>query len=141
LNKNRIPYLVIGGIAVNLHGLIRLTRDLDLMIDLTKKHLEKFINVMGSLDYSTSVPKYKWPKLTAIAFEHKGDPTKRVDIFLKNPMDFKRAHKRRKVFTVEGIRISCISLNDLIRLKSKVDRVRDWIDVGSLKRMKDLRKQ
>lgn len=137
LNKNRIKYLVIGGIAVNLHGLMRLTRDLDLMIDLSEDNLDKFIKVIESLGYETKVPKTKWEKLTAIAFTNKTDETKRVDIFLKNPIDFKRAYKRRKVFNVEGMRISCVSLDDLMKLKSKSERVRDWADLGFLEKVKN----
>lgn len=137
LNKNRIKYLVIGGIAVNLYGLMRLTRDLDLMIDLSEDNLDKFIKVIESLGYETKVPQTKWGKLTAIAFTNKADETKRVDIFLNNPIDFKRAYIKRKVFIVDGLRISCVSFDDLIKLKSKSERIRDLTDLGFLEKMKN----
>lgn len=37
LNKKKVRYVVIGGIAVNLHGIPRATADLDLMVDLEKE--------------------------------------------------------------------------------------------------------
>lgn len=136
LNKNRIKYLVIGGIAVNLYGLMRLTRDLDLMVDLSRDNLDKFIKVIESLGYETKVPQTKWDKLTAIAFTHKTDETKRVDIFLRNPINFKGAYKRRKVFSVDDLKISCVSLDDLMKLKNKSERIRDLADLGFLEKMK-----
>jgi len=42
-----VRYLVVGGIAVNLYGYIRLTMDLDIMADLSDKNLWKVVEVMG----------------------------------------------------------------------------------------------
>jgi len=140
-NKNRLHYLVIGGIAVNLYGLQRLTLDLDLMIDLSPELLEKFVKIMEKLGYGTKVPQKKWAKVMAIAFVNQQDNDKRIDVFLKNPIDFTKAYKRRKVFKVEGLSISCVSFEDLIDLKNKASRTRDLIDIGSLKRLKKLENQ
>ncbi|MFH1709491.1 MAG: hypothetical protein ABH860_00280 [bacterium] len=141
LNKSRLRYLVIGGVAVNLYGLHRLTLDLDLIIDLSKNSLNEFIRVMGGLGYRTKVPKSAWGKHAAIAFHSRKEEDKRIDVFLKNPIDFNSAYKKRKLFRVEkGFYISCVSFKDLLSLKKKADRLRDWIDIGSLKRMKELGK-
>ena len=141
LNKKRIKYLVLGGIAVNLYGLRRLTRDLDLMIDLSAENLDKFIRIIENLGYKTKVRKNKWSILTAIAFQKVIDEFDRIDVFLKNPIDFKKAYKKRKVFRIDNTRIPCVSLEDLICLKSKGNRIRDWIDVGSLKRIFKIKKE
>lgn len=141
LNRNKIKYLVIGGLAVNLYGVHRFTQDLDLMIDLSAGQFEKFISVISPLGYSTKVPRNKWYKLNAIAFANKHDEDKRIDVFLKNPLDFDRAYKRRKVFRTGKFQLSCVSLNDLLQLKNQADRLRDWIDIGSLKRVRQLKKK
>jgi len=138
LNKNRIKYLVIGGIAVNLYGLHRLTGDLDLMIDVSEKSLEDFIRVVKKLGYRPKAPIHKWKNLTALTFYHKTNEFKQIDIFLKNPIDFNKAYKSRKIFRVNKLNISCISFEDLIKLKKKSDRERDLIDIGSLERIKKL---
>jgi predicted nucleotidyltransferase len=141
LNKNRIRYLVIGGMAVNLYGIHRLTRDLDLMIDLSEGHLQKFLKVIKPLGYYTKVPNAKWKELNAVAFINHRDEDKRIDVFLKNPTDFESAYKKRKIFRADNFRISCISLEGLIKLKNKADRLRDWVDIGSIKRMQELKKK
>ena len=48
-NLNRLKYLIIGGIAVNLHGFSRATGDLDILISLEDKNIEKFIKAIKSL--------------------------------------------------------------------------------------------
>jgi hypothetical protein len=136
---NRIKYLVVGGMAVNLYGLHRLTMDLDLMIDLSKANFTKFVEVMRGIGYETTIPGKEWDKHLAIAFRTKTDEDKRIDVFLKNPIDFKQAYKKRRVFTAGKLRISCIGLDDLLAMKDKAGRVRDWIDVGSLKRIQKLK--
>jgi len=140
LNKSRIKYLVVGGFAVNLYGVHRLTKDLDLMIDLSENHLAHFMKEISKLGYSTNVPENKWSKCAAIAFKSKDDEDKRIDVFMKNPINFSVAYRKRKVFRPAGYNISCVGFDDLIILKNKADRLRDWIDVGSLKRMRELRK-
>ena len=51
LNKRKVRYVVIGGIAVNLYGIPRFTRDLDLAVDLSEKNLTRLISTMNSLGY------------------------------------------------------------------------------------------
>lgn len=40
-NKNQVDYMLVGGYAVNFHGYIRATGDLDLWVDTRKKTLRK----------------------------------------------------------------------------------------------------
>jgi hypothetical protein len=58
-----------------------------------------------------------------------------VDIFLKNPIDFKQAYKNRRTFRLKGFTITCTAKQDLIRMKEKSGRDRDLIDIGMLKKM------
>ena len=39
LNKQKIDYLVVGGLAVNFHGVPRMTYDIDLMISLDDENI------------------------------------------------------------------------------------------------------
>jgi len=45
LNERKVNYLVVGGIALVLHGVVRLTADLDLIVKLQSDNLAKFISV------------------------------------------------------------------------------------------------
>ena len=39
LNRSKVRYLVVGGIAVNLYGIERATADIDLVVDLEDRNL------------------------------------------------------------------------------------------------------
>ena len=51
LNKGKVRYAVAGGVAVVLHGYIRFTADLDLIIHLEEKNIDKFLvaSLLGDL--------------------------------------------------------------------------------------------
>ena len=55
-NKARIKYVIVGGVAVNLHGYPRFTGDLDLLVLLDTKNLKKIDSVMRKLRYSERLP-------------------------------------------------------------------------------------
>ena len=134
LNKSRLKYLVVGGIAANLYGLYRLTQDLDVMIDIPEEKIEQFEKVMDSLGYKTRVPIEKRRTVIAIAFVNNKDEYKRIDVFLKNPIDFEQAYRKRKLKKLGKVNVSCVSLEDLIKMKEKSGRDRDLIDIGYLKK-------
>ena len=41
LGRNKIKYLIVGGVAVNLHGYDRVTGDLDILLQLEDANLKK----------------------------------------------------------------------------------------------------
>lgn len=137
LNKSRIKYLIIGGIAINLYGVHRLTRDLDLLIEVPEENLVKFYKLMGNLGYFAKPSVEEALKLTAISFLHKKDKFKQVDIFIKNPINFEAAYQKRKIFKVKHLSFPCAAEEDIIKMKEKIGRDRDWIDIGTLKKIKE----
>ena len=56
LNEADVRYLVAGGLAVNAHGYLRLTYDIDLVIQLDPKNILAAFDTMASLGYRPSVP-------------------------------------------------------------------------------------
>jgi len=43
-----VRYLVVGGLAVNVHGLRRLTQDLDIVIQLVPQNVERAFNISSA---------------------------------------------------------------------------------------------
>lgn len=140
LNKSRIKYLIIGGMAVNLYGVHRLTRDLDLMIDISEENLKIFFDLMKSTGYFSKASFEKARNLTALSFFNKKDDYKQIDIFIKNPINFEKAYSKRKTIKINNINYPCASEDDIISMKEKAGRDRDWIDIGTLKRLKGIKK-
>ena len=56
LNKAKVRYLVVGGVALVLHGVVRLTADLDLFVDLEENNLNKLLKALAELGYKPRLP-------------------------------------------------------------------------------------
>ncbi len=148
-----VRYLVVGGMAVNLYGYIRLTMYLDIMVDLSDKNLSKVVDVTEKFGYTSRVPanphefiseekKDEWIKekgAVVFTFIDLKKPFKQIDIFLSNPIDFDEAYSRREVMTIGGAKVSIASIDDLIKMKTSTARPRDMEDIHHLERIKALK--
>jgi hypothetical protein len=56
LNAAKVQYLVVGGLAVNAHGYVRMTMDIDLVIGLRSENIIKALRSLSDIGYRTSVP-------------------------------------------------------------------------------------
>ena len=56
LHQRKIRYLVIGGIAVNIHGYPRATGDLDIMLSFEKGNIREFISLVKALGFKPKIP-------------------------------------------------------------------------------------
>lgn len=148
-NKTGIDYAVCGGLAVVLHGYIRFTADLDLIVGLGKNNLEKIYDVLERLDYKLRVPikreefidKKIMDKLSVeknmkvVSFFNLKDNFKIVDIGINLP-DNEEILKRKQYIKIDGFSIPIISIDDLIKMKEEAGRSRDLTDVENLKEIK-----
>jgi predicted nucleotidyltransferase len=149
LNEKKVRYIVIGGVALVLHGVVRLTVDLDLMLDLDKNNLEKFVSVVKSLGYKPKMPvktkdffdpnmRNKWRKeknMKVFSFYNPKKPINLIDVFFDEPIDFNKIYKSRKVIKVDNFKLPIISIEHLIKLKKLSGRAQDIADIKSLKKL------
>src|ERR1700742_2494656 len=56
LNEAKARYLVVGGVAVIAHGYVRLTKDLDLVLDLSTEFLRRSLFALQGLGYRPMIP-------------------------------------------------------------------------------------
>jgi hypothetical protein len=52
LRRAEIPYMIIGGQAVLLHGLPRMTKDIDITLGVDTKHLDKVVKSIAAIGIS-----------------------------------------------------------------------------------------
>lgn len=150
LNKKGIKYLVAGGVAVNLHGYVRATADLDIMLLLEEKNVCRYISLIEKLGFKPRMPvslkdllskskRRKWINKKGMKVFSVYNPKnlmEGMDILIKEYVKFNAAYKRRKVVNIAGTRIPLISIEDLIKLKKCANRGRDLIDIAALKEIK-----
>lgn len=56
LNEAKISYLVVGGVALNLLGYERFTGDLDILLALDRKNVQRMADCMRELGYQQRLP-------------------------------------------------------------------------------------
>ena len=149
LNQHKIDYLVVGGLAVNFHGIPRMTYDLDLMILLQSDNILKTVSFLGKLGYRPRVPvdpreladpeKRKiWIKeknMKAFTFYSDKHPLGEIDLLIATPFPYPQLKERALFIEIQGVPIPVISIPDLIRLKRKAGRKQDLSDVQLLKKV------
>jgi hypothetical protein len=150
LDARRVRYLLVGGLAMNLLGVPRLTMDVDLVLALDEANLEAFLASARELGLKPSVPvaieslkdptmRREWiERRNMIAFPlaaaDPGAPT--VDVLISHPLDFDAAYARRESRPVTDLEVSVASVKDMIALKQGTGRRQDADDVEHLMRLK-----
>lgn len=155
LTEENIQYLLIGGAAVILHGVPRVTGDVDLMLSMTTDNILRFTKIMSKLGYKPKVPvkpeeladsekRKEWQEqknMKVFSFQHPDDPYMVVDVMINNPIDFDEVYKRRKIVDKWGTKISLVPQEDLIKLKEIAGRNQDLSDILLLKRAAELKNE
>ncbi|MBI3195847.1 MAG: hypothetical protein HYZ34_15470 [Ignavibacteriae bacterium] len=150
LNIAGVKYLIVGGVAVNLQGIPRMTYDIDLMIDFDEQNVRSALQVLKSLDFVPRLPvraedfanaetRNRWRKeknMIVFSFFRQENQFETIDLFVEHPMNFEGCYVRRDNIVYEGVSYPTISLDDLIQLKEKADRKIDQSDIEALQQLK-----
>ncbi len=127
-----VEYLLVGGYAVGFHGQPRLTKDLDLWVRPTPENLTRVREALVQF----GAPDLLLRELDAAAPEDvlwMGTPPLRIDIVKGVPGgDFDRVYSRRLALDWQGVAVSLVSREDLIRLKRASGRPQDLVDAELL---------
>lgn len=153
-NAKKIKYIVVGGLAVNLLGIPRLTYDTDLLLDMEDKNLQKFLTLMKKWGFKPNVPvdimdfankdnREDWIKnknMKAFRLFNPTWPMSEIDIIIDTPVDYKKAVKNINCIPIKNVSIPIISIGDLIKMKQKANRDQDKADIRYLKNLKNEKK-
>ncbi|MBX7067522.1 MAG: hypothetical protein K1X28_09855 [Parachlamydiales bacterium] len=139
----KILYAIVGGYAVALHGALRGTVDIDLVIHWTLDNLHKAENVLRKLGLVSRLPlnsdnvfnnkeDYVGNRnLIAWNFYNPDNPTEQVDIIITYDLS---PSEIKSVQTKSG-EIKILSKESLIRMKRKSGRPQDLQDVLALENL------
>jgi hypothetical protein len=121
LNAAEVRYLIAGGVAVVLHGHLRTTADLDLVVALDHANASRAILALQSLGFR--------PRAPVPADQFAG---LEVDRFVKEPFDFEQGYARAVVVQLDSTSARVVSLDDLLAMKRAAGRPLDGADVEAL---------
>lgn len=146
LQKNNVRYAVAGGVALVLHGAVRFTADLDLIVDLEQENLKRFIHVMSELGYRPRDPvkaeslldpvaRGQWKRdkgMEVFSFVDPAQPMSLIDVFIEEKIPFAEIAKDMMPVIAKGITIPVVSLQHLKRLKKAAGRPQDLADIEAI---------
>ncbi len=148
LQRARVRYLIVGGLAVNAHGYLRFTKDVDVVVQLVPRNIESAFAALASLGYrplvSVSASQFAdaptregWIRdkgMQVLQFwsdVHRETP---VDMFVQEPFDFEDEYRRSLAKPFGRIDVRFVSIPTLIRMKQLADRPQDRIDIEYLRK-------
>jgi hypothetical protein len=132
LNRHRVRYLIAGGVAANLHGSVRATRDVDVLVPRDRRNMARLLLALGELPYGLA-RELDPDEIVNNPVTIVGDDP-RVDVLtIAWTVTFDHAYPKRIVRRIQGIRVPYLALTDLIASK-QTGRATDQADLEVLSR-------
>jgi hypothetical protein len=144
LEAHGVKYALVGGYAVALHGAVRGTVDIDIVIGLSKVAYQRAEAALEDLGLTSRLPLtaqdvYTFREeyinnrnLSAWSFINPDNPLEVVDILITEDVNKLRV-VTKKAF---GMNIRVVAIPDLIAIKKQSSRPQDLEDIRALEKLK-----
>lgn len=146
LNQADVSYVVVGGLAVVLHGHARLTVDLDLVVDLEPTEARKAVDTLLGLGLEPAQPvdahgfadaatRDRWvadKDMQVLSLRDPSDVIRRVDLFVRSPIVFGALDTRAVTMKLGSTDVRVAAIPDLIAMKREAGRPVDLADIEEL---------
>lgn len=134
LEKEKVDYVLIGGFAVVLYGLPRLTQDIDLFIKSQEENVAKLQNALYSIFHDRSIFEITYTELQEYAVIRYGsDEGFYIDVLSRIGTTFNFEDLKFDVMDIQGHKIKIATPETLYKLKEKTFRAIDQSDLLFLK--------
>lgn len=148
LTDAQVRFLVVGGLAVNVYGLLRMTLDIDLVVQLVPQNIQRAFQALASAGYrpmvSVTAEQFADAETRETWFREKGMRVLRfhsdehwqtpVDLFVVEPFSFEDEYKAATIRELSGVgAIRVVALETLKRMKEEAGRPQDLADLDSLR--------
>jgi predicted nucleotidyltransferase len=147
LNAAEVRFIVVGGLAVIVHGYGRVTRDIDLVIELQPDAITNAFKALETLGYLPRVPisaaqfadanlRSQWIRekgMKVLNFHSDAHRETPVDLFITEPFDFEEEYRAALVQeSSPGVGARILRLEALLRMKAEAGRGQDLADIDEL---------
>ena len=146
LNAAGVRYVVVGGVAVVLHGFARVTGDIDLIVDLAPEESRKAIDTLVGIGFRARAPvdatlfadaqvRAAWIRdkhLRVFSLWDPLQPVREVDLFVESPIAFAALWERSVLIDIGETQVRVASIDDLVALKRLAGRPQDHLDIAEL---------
>ncbi len=139
LNEGGVKYVVVGGFAVALHGVVRATKDIDLLIEPTLENAARALKALEGLTFGIA-RELDPADVVANPITIIGDDP-RVDLLtLAWSVRYADAAPKAQRVKIDGVEVPFADLDTLIRTK-QTDRFQDKADLEDLEQVRRLKER
>jgi hypothetical protein len=150
LSGEFVQYVLVGGLAVQLHGFMRSTFDIDLVLAMNDGNLTRFIAVAKRYGLVPSIPVpidtlrdanqiEQWHRekgMLAFALREPQVGGSVVDILVRPNVPFEQLMANAVAGELFAQKIWIASIDDLITMKRIANRAKDQLDIAALEKIK-----
>lgn len=143
----RVAYVVVGGMAVIMHGHLRATRDLDIVLGLDPDNCARGLDALAGIgmrprlpvslsDFADPEQRKDWARnrnMQVLQLWDPANPERSVDLFVQEPLDFGEMQSAAVIKDLDGVPIPVASIAHLIRMKQAAGRPHDLDDIEALR--------
>jgi hypothetical protein len=145
-----VDFVLIGGLAVQLHGHMRMTYDIDLVLAMNDENLIRYVEVAKLLGLKPVAPIdinalkdtalidlwHKEKGMLAFALREPGLTGTVVDVLVRPVVPYERLAEDAFEGEFLGFKIKIASIDHLIEMKRIANRPKDLQDIAALEKMK-----
>jgi hypothetical protein len=136
LNAHGVEYAVIGGTAMMFHGFPRATRDIDLLLPLSRDNNKKLQAALKALPFNQKALKHLDLESLNKGYSTAVEGELVIDIlFVANDLKFDAFRKYLERHDFNGHKVTTLSLDGLIKSK-ETTRKSDRLDAAKLRRLR-----
>jgi hypothetical protein len=149
LADSHIQYVLVGGLAVQLHGFLRATFDVDLVLAMDDANLERFIDVanrfglrpvmpvaMDSIRNAELVERwFREKNMLAFSLREPQTGGSVVDILVRPDVPFDQLKENAVEGHLFGRYVPIASIGDLLEMKRFANRPKDKLDIEALEKI------
>ncbi|MDO8988728.1 MAG: hypothetical protein Q7U91_03760 [Sideroxyarcus sp.] len=150
LSDGQVQYVLVGGLAVQLHGFMRSTFDVDLVLAMNDDNLMRFIAVAKQLGLIPSIPVpidalrdarqiEQWHRekgMLAFALREPQVGGGVVDILVRPEVPFEQLRDNAVAGALFERQVWIASIDDLLTMKRSASRPKDRLDIDALEKIK-----
>lgn len=147
LDEARVDYVVVGGLAVILHGYLRATADLDLALGLSGDNPARGMQALAGIglqprlpvlleDFADAAKRDDWRRnrnMQVFPLWDPANPLRSVDVFIEEPIEFRSLLAAAIDKDLDGVSVKVACIPHLIEMKLRAGRPRDLDDIAKLR--------
>lgn len=141
LNKHKVEFIVVGGLAVQHHGYPRFTGDMDIWIRKSEENAIKCVTVLAEFGFA-SLGFTKEDFLKKDFINQIGSPPLRIDLLSDiDGLTFDECYTNKVQIDRDNLSVPFLSYNDLLKNKKAAGRLKDLADISELEKIKKKRQE